>query len=282
MTPNEPASLFLSDQIRGIDMHVHARTKPVPGIRSSSSPSFDEFIESYRRLRLCAVIFDVDNQSVSGIPMHNDAVAEVVAKAPDMLIGFCSVDPWGGKASAKEIVRCADDLGMRGVKFQPITQAFFPNDQRFYPLYEIADSLGMVVTFHTGTTAIGQGTPGGTGYKLKYGQPIPYLDDVAADFPKLKIIAAHPSWPWQEEALAIARHKENVYIDLSGWAPKYFPESLVQYDNTLLSDKCLFGLDYPLIDVERWLKEFEVPDIRDELRPCWITHDGYSGSSNKD
>lgn len=258
---------FASAETRGIDVHVHARTKPVPGRAQTGPASFDEFVALYRRLRLCAVVFDVDNRSVSGIPLSNDAVAEVVAKAPDILMGFCSVDPWGGKASVQEVERAASELGMRGVKFQPITQAFFPNKRRFYPLYEACAGLGLVVTFHTGTTAIGQGAPGGGGYKLKYGQPIPYLDDVAADFPTLKIIAAHPSWPWQEEALAIARHKDNVYIDLSGWAPRYFSPSLVQYANTLLQERCLFGSDYPILDVERWLKEFEEIPIRDEVRP---------------
>ncbi len=270
MTPLTPLSGFMSSDLRGIDVHVHARTKPVPGrppAGATTAGSFDDFIEKYRRLRLCAVIFDVDNESVSGIPMRNDAVAEVVAKAPDILMGFCSVDPWKGRASVNEIRRCARDLGMRGVKFQPITQAFFPNDQRFYPLYETCAELGLITTFHTGTTAIGQGLPGGGGYKLKYGEPIPCLDDVAADFPSLKIIAAHPSWPWQEEALAVARHKANVYIDLSGWAPKYFSASLIQHVNTLLQDKCLFGSDYPMLDVERWLTEFDGLAIRDEVRP---------------
>lgn len=267
MTTPVAGSLFASGETRGIDMHVHARTKPVPGRSGGSGPSFADLVATYRRLGLCAIVFDVDNRSVSGVPMHNDAVAEVVAMAPEMLMGFCSVDPWGGRASVKEIRRCASELGMRGVKFQPITQAFFPNEQRFYPLYEAAAELGLIVTFHTGTTAIGQGGPGGGGYKLKYGQPIPYLDDVAADFPDLKIIAAHPSWPWQEESLAMARHKANVYIDLSGWAPRYFPPSLVQHANTLLRDKCLFGSDYPMIDVERWLAEFDDLDIRPDVRP---------------
>lgn len=263
MTTEPLPAAFTSPETRGIDIHVHARTK-----KGSIPPprSFEEFIEMYRTLGLCAVVFDVDNESVSGEPFSNDAVAAEVAKAPDMLIGFCSVDPWKGKAAVQEIERCVSELGMRGVKFQPITQAFFPHDQRFYPLYERCEELGLVVIMHTGTTAIGQGRPGGLGYKLKYGRPM-YLDDVAADFPGLKIVAAHPSWPWQEEALAIARHKRNVHIDLSGWAPKYFPESLVQQANTLLKSKVLFGTDYPMIDTERWLMEFEELPIRDEVRP---------------
>ena len=88
------------------------------------------------------------------------------------------------------------------------------------------------------------------GIKLKYSQPI-YLDEVAADFPELKIISAHPTWPWTAESLAIARHKANYFIDLSGWAPKYFPAELLHNINTLLQDKAMFGSDWPAIGVER-------------------------------
>jgi len=130
---------------------------------------------------------------------------------------------------------------------------------------EEAQKLGMRVLFHSGMAGAGAGTPGGMGIKLKYCQPI-HLDDVAADFPELAIICAHPSWPWQDEALAIARHKSNVHIDLSGWAPKYFPPQLVQHVNTLLQDKVLFGSDWPVISVERWMAEFQQLDLKPEVR----------------
>ncbi len=78
---------------------------------------------------------------------------------------------------------------------------------------------------------------------------------------------AHPSFPWQDEALAIATHKPNVYIDLSGWSPKYFPPHLVQYANTLLKDKVLFGSDYPMLTPDRWLADFADLKIKPEVRP---------------
>jgi hypothetical protein len=90
---------------------------------------------------------------------------------------------------------------------------------------------------------------------------------VAADFPTLTIIGAHPGWPWHDELLAVARHKGNVYIDLSGWAPKYFPASVVQYANTLLQDRVLFGTDFPMLTPDRWLKEFEELPFKPEVRP---------------
>jgi predicted TIM-barrel fold metal-dependent hydrolase len=148
----------------------------------------------------------------------------------------------------------------------PATQRFYANDRRFYPLWEAAQKLELVVLIHTGTTGVGVGRPGGGGIKLKYTRPIPYIDDVAADFPELKIIMAHPAWPWQEEQLAVLVHKPNVYMDLSGWSPKYFQPSLIQYANTIIQDRVLFGSDYPVITPERWLKDFEQADFREEVR----------------
>ena len=125
---------------------------------------------------------------------------------------------------------------------------------------------GLIALFHSGTTGIGAGMPGGGGVRLKYSNPMA-VDDVAADFPELDIILAHPSFPWQDEALAIAVHKPNVYIDLSGWSPKYFPENLIRYTNSQLRHKMLFGSDYPLITPDRWLSDFAKLPIKDEVRP---------------
>ncbi len=111
------------------------------------------------------------------------------------------------------------------------------------------------VLFHTGHSGIGTGMPGGGGIRLKYGNPMP-IDDVAVDFPDMPIIMAHPSFPWQDEAISICLHKPQVYIDLSGWSPKYFSPTLVQYANTLLKHKVLFGSDYPLITPDRWMADF--------------------------
>jgi len=144
-------------------------------------------------------------------------------------------------------------------------QGFDPSDRTFYPLYQTLAELALPVVFHTGQTGIGAGTRGGFGIKLGY-NPI-LLDVVAADFPELTIIMAHPSVPWQDEAIAVATHKANVYIDLSGWSPKYFPPQLVRQANSLLQDKVLFGSDYPLITPERWLADFANLDLKDQVRP---------------
>jgi len=144
-------------------------------------------------------------------------------------------------------------------------QQFFPNDRLAYPLYEAIAEAGVPALFHTGQTGVGAQTRGGSGIRLKYSNPM-HLDDVAADFPDLQIVMAHPAVPWQDEQLSVAVHKPNVWIDLSGWAPKYFEPKLVQYANTLIKDRVLFGTDYPVISPERWLADFEKLPIKAEVR----------------
>jgi uncharacterized protein len=135
-----------------------------------------------------------------------------------------------------------------------------------YPLYEVIAEHQLVALFHTGQTGVGAGTRGGGGIRLKYADPM-LVDDVAVDFPDMPIILAHPSFPWQDEALSVATHKPRVYIDLSGWSPKYFPPQLVQYANSLLKNKVLFGSDFPVITPERWMKDFDAIGIKPEVAP---------------
>jgi predicted TIM-barrel fold metal-dependent hydrolase len=135
-----------------------------------------------------------------------------------------------------------------------------------YGLYEVIQAAGLPALFHTGQTGVGAGAPGGMGIKLKYSNPM-HLDDVASEFPDLTIVMAHPSFPWQDEALSVATHKPKCYIDLSGWSPKYFPANLVQYANTILKKKVLFGSDYPVILPDRWMADFEKLPIKPENKP---------------
>jgi predicted TIM-barrel fold metal-dependent hydrolase len=221
----------------------------------------------YRERKMMAVVFTVDATTAMGVPpVPNDEIAQAAAENPDALIAFGSVDPHMGRAAVNEIHRLVAEYDVKGFKFHPSVQAFAPNDTAFYPIYEAIAEHGKIALFHTGQTGIGAALPGGGGIKLRYSNPM-LIDDVAADFPGLKIIMAHPSFPWQDEALSVATHKQDVYIDLSGWSPKYFPENLIRYTNTLLKDKMLFGSDFPLITPDRWIKDFEALPIKDEVRP---------------
>jgi predicted TIM-barrel fold metal-dependent hydrolase len=272
-------------KVKAIDVHVHAgRSGSAP--REDGGPTRDDTLsrmtqrggvggqtpdetaEYYRSRQLMCAMWGTDAGGSRGArpgAVSNDEMLEAARRHPDVFIPFVWIDVWrddAGVAEAKRLI----DAGARGFKFHPPTGGFYANDQRLYPLYEVIASAKVPALFHTGQTAVGQGAGAGGGVRLKYGNPI-YLDDVAVDFPDMPIIMAHPSFPWQEEALAVALHKANVYIDLSGWSPKYFPPILVQYANTLLKNKVLFGSDHPMITADRWLADFEAAAFREEVRP---------------
>jgi predicted TIM-barrel fold metal-dependent hydrolase len=231
------------------------------------TPTVAAIAEHYRARRTAAVVFTVDAPAGTGHPaLSSEEIAEQAAEHPDVLIPFGSVDPARGLSGIRLARKLVESHGVRGFKFHPSIQAFEPNDRSVYPLYEELQSLGVPALFHTGQTGIGAGLPGGRGIKLRYSDPM-LLDDVAADFPGLTIIMAHPSVPWQDAAISVATHKANVYIDLSGWSPKYFPPQLVKAANGLLKRKVLFGSDYPLLRPERWIADFEQLDIKPEVKP---------------
>jgi predicted TIM-barrel fold metal-dependent hydrolase len=194
----------------------------------------------------------------------NEEVSDAARDNPDIMIAFASIDPHKGKFGVREARRLIRDHGIKGFKFHPTAQGFFPNDRMAYPLYEVIAEHKLPALFHSGHSGIGTGMPGGGGLRLKYSNPM-YVDDVAADFPDMTIIIAHPSFPWQDEALSVCLHKPNVYIDLSGWSPKYFPPQLVQYANGQLKRKMLFGSDFPLITPDRWIKDFKEAAFKPEV-----------------
>jgi predicted TIM-barrel fold metal-dependent hydrolase len=224
-----------------------------------------EMAEMYRKLKMAFVVFTVDSRRQKK-KITNEEIAELAHKNADVAIPFASINPHRGAEGVAEAKRLIRDYKVKGFKFHPSEQDFFPNDRLAYPLYEAIAEAKLPALFHTGQTGVGAGTPGGGGIRLKYSNPM-LLDDVAADFPDMPIVLAHPSFPWQEEALSVATHKPQVYIDLSGWSPKYFPPILIQYANTLLKEKILFGSDYPVISPERWLADFETLKIKPEVRP---------------
>ena len=225
-----------------------------------------EMAAMYRKLGMAFVVFTVDGEKGASRRITNEEIAELAHAHADVAIPFASVNPHRGAAGVREARRLIADFGVRGFKFHPSVQDFFPDDRMAYPLYEAIAEAKLPALFHTGQTGVGAGTPGGGGVRLKYANPM-HLDDVAADFPGLQIVMAHPAVPWQDEQLSVAVHKPNVWIDLSGWSPRYFEPKLVQYANTLLKDRMLFGSDYPVLAPERWMAEFDKLPIKPEVRP---------------
>jgi len=212
------------------------------------------------------VVFTVDAETALGQPApRSEEIAEVATGYADILVPFGSVDPLTGEAAVRRARRLVEDHGVRGFKFHPSLQGFRPNDRTYYPLYEALQEMRVPTLFHTGQTGIGAGLPGGRGIKLGLSDPM-LLDDVAADFPGLVVILAHSSIPWHDLAISMATHKANVYLDLSGWSPKYFPPQLVRVANSVLRNKVLFGSDFPVVTPDRWLRDFAALDIKQEVR----------------
>jgi predicted TIM-barrel fold metal-dependent hydrolase len=269
------------DRLTAIDVHTHVLASVSEEERSGTDAAalagtFGEIPELtvpelaayYRERSMAAVVFTVDSVTRTGREprVSNEEIAEQAAEYADTLIPFASVDPGRGAAAVRIARRLIEDHGVRGFKFHPSDQECYPNDRAAYPLYEVIAEAGLPALFHSGQTGVGAGRRGGGGIRLKYSNPI-HLDDVAVDFPDLPIVIAHPSVPWQDEALAVAGHKPLVYIDLSGWSPKYFPPQLVAQANSLLKKKVLFGSDFPALTPDRWLADFAKLDLKDEVRP---------------
>lgn len=272
----------MSEDIVAIDIHTHPQTEEFLNamgarrrqmgehFRNERKPvSFAEQADMHRSFKMMAVLCNSDDETVSGVPgAPNDLIGEAAVDHSDVFIPFAGIDPHKGRAAIDEIRRCHELFGIKGIgELNPARQKFFPNDEQFYPIWETCQELGLVVMFHMGFAGAGAGRPGGMGYKLDAVRAIPYLDDVAADFPEMNIIHAHPGWPFHHEAVAACWHKSNFYIDLSGFAPRYFPDEVVHYANSLIQDRVLFGTDWPVIPVQRWIDEFAELPIKDTVRP---------------
>lgn len=209
--------------------------------------TLEEFLERKRRAGVDrVVIFLRDDETYSGVPPANEWVAELAERHREHFIPFYALDPNKGEIAARILREAHRERGVMGVKIHPYAARMPPNDRRAYPLYKAAEELGVPVLFHTG--------PGPVGTRMSYCRPI-YLDDVAIDFPDLKIIIAHFSGPWYMEAYALAWRHENVYVDIS-----FHPEAFIRHlpwelFEATIPDKILFGTDFP----------FNMPDERVEM-----------------
>jgi predicted TIM-barrel fold metal-dependent hydrolase len=262
--------------VRAIDFHVHLPTPEwldvsMRGYIEAAEAYFrskvvrrsiEELASDYEAIDVVAVLLAWDAETATRRPrVPNELVADACRHHPDRFVGFGSVDPHKGERAVAELDTIAD-LGLKGVKLHPSLQAFAPDDEQHWPLYERCEELGLAVLFHTGTSGIGAGQPGGQGIRLDYARPI-RLDAVAAAFPNLNVIAAHFGYPWHLELLAMALHKTNVYIDISGWSPRYIPAEVIRDLKGRLQNQFVFGSDYPFIQPGRCLDELaqlEIPE----------------------
>lgn len=254
---------------RVFDTHVHLPTKEFlvdsggvlveHGLKyfGTKEPirSIDRMVQDFRDAKIDrALLLAWDAETHTGRPpLTNDAVAKICKDHSDLFIPIASVDPHKGEKALKELERAASRLEMRGLKLHPQIQGFTPSDPKWEPLWKLAERLRLPTVVHTGTSGLGAGVPGGDGIRLDPSRPI-HLDGVAAAHPDLPLLCAHAGWPWHDELLAMAMHKSNVFIDLSGWLAKYLPESVLTFANGRLSNQVVFGSDYPFLEPKRCLE----------------------------
>jgi hypothetical protein len=186
--------------------------------------------------------------------IRNEDLARIASRSRDRLIPFAGVDPNAGAEAVRELKRAAAKLGARGLKVHSSANSVYPNDARMFAIYELCQEKGLPILFHTGTTGLGD-------CEIKYSKP-EFLDEVCQRYPDLKVVMAHFGWPWADVTVAVALRNPNVYIDVSGWRPRYIPQGLLPYINGILKERFLFGTDYPMLRQSEWTEDFDA-----HLRP---------------
>jgi predicted TIM-barrel fold metal-dependent hydrolase len=226
----------------------------------------EEVIKDFTDYGIEAVLVALDLETtIETPPVTNEYVHAMWKRHPRRIIqAWGAVEPAKGEVALAQVKRAATELGLIGFHFHPIMQHLAVSDRRYYPLFELINELNAAVMIDVGTTGMGAGMPGGHGALVRHAHPS-HIDQLAADFPQMKILMAHPGWPWVDETTAVALHKGNVYWEMSGWAPKHFPGNLKVDMRGRLQDKVMFGSDYPSMPYSRILKEWQELGYSDEV-----------------
>lgn len=260
-----------------VDVHVHPSTRGLDcdaivyfGRDLDNLPRTEEtFAALFTKLKVKGLLIAWHPSTVEEGPrLTNEYVLDLVSKYPEAFAGVLAGLDMEGENS-NERIRQAEELLrnplVKGFKFHPPDQGFYPNERDHYGLWEILAAGKKPVMFHTGFTVLGANSDGGKGIALDYGRPI-HLDNLARDFPGMRIVAAHPGWPWQEEMVGIATHKKNVFVDTSGYLAEQLPELFKKAIRGRLQDKALFGTDFPYVDLEKALRSFEKFGLGDTVK----------------
>src|SRR5882724_4628329 len=263
--------------MRAIDVHVHPSTRGLDcdacayfRRELSEVPTTEEkFAELFITRQVKALLIGWHPSTVKeGTRNSNEHVIDLVTKYPDAFaVVLASLDVRSQPMA--ELVRRAEALlknpAVKGFKFHPPDQNFYPNDRKHYELWELLEAGQKPLMFHTGFTVLGANQDGGKGIGLDCGRPI-HLDTLARDFPRMKIIAAHPGWPWQEELIGVVTHKKNIYVDTSGYLAEQLPEIFLKAIGGQLQDRALFGTDFPYVDLKKALVSFDKVDFKDTAK----------------
>ena len=200
----------------------------------------------------------------------SDKTAAVVKQFPERFIGTANINPLDGMKAVRELERAVKELGIKCFYASPYRYGIRANDRRFYPLYAKAVELDIPVFIYTTMTYR-------TDLPMDIGRPI-YVDDVAMDFPEMRIVAGLGGWPWVPELIGLARRHQNLYISTAAHRPKYFAtpgsgwEMLMQYGNTLLQDKVVFASSWFTysLPVKQVVEEMLALPLKDSVKEKWM------------
>jgi predicted TIM-barrel fold metal-dependent hydrolase len=263
--------------MRAIDVHVHPPTRGLDRDAyhyfkrdPNALPKTDaDFASFYAGLEAKALVIGWHPSTVTdGARNTNDYVLGLAAGFAHAFAGVLASLDMGEEGADRRIAAAntlADNPLVKGFKFHPPDQGFSPADRRHYALWELLEASGKPVMFHTGFTVLGADSDGGKGIALDHGRPI-QLDTLARDFPHMKIVAAHPGWPWVEELLGVVTHKKNIFVDTSGYLAEQLPEVFQRAIRGRLQDRTLFGTDFPYVDTEKALISFEKLGLKDSVK----------------
>jgi predicted TIM-barrel fold metal-dependent hydrolase len=270
-------------EVEGLDLDKMKRSVPegelkdivASKIRNISTP-IAEFVGQLDEMGVeKAVIFNMDEETPGGSKgLPNDYYADIAKRYPDKFIGMAGVDPFKGVDAVREIRR-SYDLGLRGVSVRPFIFGIPPHHAKMYPIYSTCVELDIPIWLHTSINYSSK--------TMEVEQPI-YLDIVAQDFPELKLIAGHGGWPWMNEMVAVAWRNANIYIDISGYLPRYIGmqgtgwEPLIHFGNSVIQDRVLFGSVWILMGMSiKQLAEgvMELP-LKEEVKAKWLYHNAAS------
>jgi hypothetical protein len=237
------------------------RYKELYDFRRLTDQPFEVFLNDMKQSGVTRAVLQAE-YTYGDVETLNRAVGETVVEHKETLVGFAGIDPLQSEDPVRDLDRYITEWGLRGLNLQPWVQGLYPNDKRYYPIYDYLQDRGLPVTIHASVNF-------SLHRCIEYSHPL-FLDHIACDFPRLVIVANHGGWPWVAEAVAVAWKHRNVYLEIGGVSPKYIAkqgsgwEPLLAYA-TVLQDQILFATD-STVSHTRVAKEAQELPLKDPIK----------------
>ncbi|MAR78849.1 MAG: amidohydrolase [Rhodospirillaceae bacterium] len=270
----------MNNRVKAIDIVVNLWTEEAMRFRSKTNQSFfvdkigisnetysgisiDQMLESMDKSDIEVSFLIANKNGQLGLPSSShlpyELVADAVKKHPDRFKGLAGIDPTEGMKGVRSLEKAVKELGFIGAHFYPHWFDMPPNHARVYPFYAKCVELEIPIQMQ-----VGQSLVYNPERRLRsVGRPI-YLDDIACDFPELKVVGIHIGIPWTDEMIAMAWKHENIFIGSDAHSPKYWPTQFINYINTYGKHKVMFGTDFPVLGFEKTRKQIDELNLREE------------------